>query len=64
LNPPGRDGRPVGPGIWESSGIIDATTLFGDGSWIVNVQAHPPTQAPNPASLVEDGQVALVLPAQ
>ena len=54
---------PVGPGIWETSGIIDGATLFGDNSWIFDVQAHPPTQAPNPASQVEDGQLLLMLPA-
>ena len=25
LDPPGRDGIPVGPGVWESSGIIDTS---------------------------------------
>jgi hypothetical protein len=62
LNPPGRDGKPVGPGIWESSGIIDATTMFGDDSWILDVQAHPPTMPPNPASQVEDGQLLIMAP--
>jgi hypothetical protein len=27
-------------GTWESSGIADASTLFGPGTWLVNVQAH------------------------
>jgi hypothetical protein len=27
-------------GAWESSGIVDASSLFGAGSWLVNVQAH------------------------
>ena len=25
---------------WESSGIVDASDAFGDGSWLVTVQAH------------------------
>ena len=27
-------------GEWESSGIIDASKYFGDGKWILDVQAH------------------------
>jgi hypothetical protein len=27
-------------GSWESSGIADASGLFGPGTWLVNVQAH------------------------
>jgi hypothetical protein len=27
-------------GDWESSGILDASKYFGDGSWLVDVQAH------------------------
>jgi Bacterial protein of unknown function (DUF839) len=27
-------------GTWESSGIVNASTLFGPGTWLVNVQAH------------------------
>ena len=27
-------------GNWESSGIVDASDLFGDGAFLVNVQAH------------------------
>jgi hypothetical protein len=34
LDPPGRDGRPVGPGVWETSGIIDGTILFGENTWL------------------------------
>jgi hypothetical protein len=59
LDPPGRDGIPVGPGVWETSGIIDAEGLFGDGSWIFDVQAHPPTTPPAP-NTVEDGQLLLL----
>lgn len=59
LDPPGRDGRPVGPGVWETSGIIDATSLFGENTWLFDVQAHPPTAAPAP-NTVEDGQLLLL----
>ena len=64
LDPPGRDGVPVGPGIWETSGIIDATALFGADTWLSDVQAHPPTTAPGGAPVtVEDGQLFLLRPA-
>jgi len=61
LNPPGRDGVPVGPGVWESSGIIDASSMYGKDSWLTDVQAHPPTAAPAP-NTVEDGQLLLMRP--
>jgi hypothetical protein len=35
-----RDGTTRTAGLWESSGVIDASALFGPGSFIVNVQAH------------------------
>jgi hypothetical protein len=64
LDPPGRDGVPVGPGIWETSGIIDASTLFGDDTWLSDVQAHPPTASPGgPTVTVEDGQLFVLRPA-
>jgi len=63
LNAPGRDGMAVGPGIWETSGIIDAEHLFGRNSWLFNVQAHPPTATPL-ANTVEDGQLMLLLPVK
>ncbi len=59
LDPPGRDGRPVGPGVWETSGIIDGTVLFGENTWLFDVQAHPPTGVPAP-NTVEDGQLLLL----
>jgi hypothetical protein len=59
LDPPGRDGIPVGPGIWETSGIIDTSHLFGQGSWLFDVQAHPPTTAPGD-NTVEDGQLLML----
>ena len=63
LAPPGGDGVAVGPGIWETSGIIDTDGLFGDGSWLFDVQAHTSNSlfgrdnVPN-----EDGQLLLLLP--
>jgi hypothetical protein len=63
LDPPGRDGVAVGPGVWETSGIIDASTLFGADTWLSDVQAHPPTGAPGgPTVTVEDGQLFLLRP--
>lgn len=65
LNPPGRDGAPVGAGIWETSGIIDAEHLYGRDSWLFVVQAHPPTAAPGGSTVtVEDGQLMLLLPVK
>ena len=61
LDPPGRDGVAVGPGIWETSGIIDASELFGANWWLSDVQAHSPTAAPAPGT-VEDGQLFLLRP--
>ena len=60
LNPPGRDRVAVGPGVWETSGIIDASKLYGDDTWLFDVQAHPPTTAPKP-NTVEDGQLMILV---
>lgn len=38
-------------GDWESSGILDVSKYFGEGSWLVNVQAH---------TLKEGGQLLLM----
>jgi hypothetical protein len=63
LDPPGRDGIAVGPGVWETSGIIDASGLFGADTWLSDVQAHPPTTAPGGSTVtVEDGQLFLMTP--
>jgi Bacterial protein of unknown function (DUF839) len=61
LTPPGRavSAPPVGKGVWETSGIIDGESLFGEGSWLFDVQAHAPTPAPV-ANTVEDGQLLLL----
>jgi len=56
----GRDGIVTSPGVWESSGIIDASSMFGRDSWLIDVQAHSPTRAPRP-NTVEDGQLMLML---
>lgn len=32
--------RAGGPGAWESSGVIDASALFGRGWWLLDVEAH------------------------
>jgi hypothetical protein len=64
LDPPGRDGIPVGPGVWETSGIIDASVMFGADTWLSDVQAHPPTTPPvGPTVTVEDGQLFLMRPS-
>jgi hypothetical protein len=63
LDPPGRDGVAVGPGVWETSGIIDAAAMFGADTWLSDVQAHPPTTPPvGPTVTVEDGQLFLLRP--
>ena len=61
LNPPGRGGEPVGPGVWETSGIIDVAGSFGKDNWLTDVQAHSPTAAPFP-NTVEDGQLVRMVP--
>jgi Alkaline phosphatase PhoX len=67
LDPPGRNGSPpdaaVGPGVWETSGVIDASHLFGRDTWLSDVQAHSPTPAPGGSTVtVEDGQLFLLRP--
>ncbi len=59
LSPPGRDGVAVGPGVWETSGIISTDAMLGSGSWLFDVQAHRPTAAPG-VNTVEDGQLVLL----
>jgi hypothetical protein len=58
---------PARPGEWESSGIINAQSLLGEDWWLVDVQAHSVTTAPQPGvSLVpntatgEDGQLLAI----
>ena len=38
--PPAAIERGGGPGVWESSGVVDASAFFGPGTWLLNVQAH------------------------
>ena len=33
-------GPSTNPGSWESSGIVDASSVFGTGAFLVDVQAH------------------------
>jgi len=68
LNPPGTEiaagtNAPpaIGPGVWETSGILDVSDFFGKDSWLFDVQAHSPAIAPAP-NTVEDGQLLLMLP--
>lgn len=35
-----RDGVTRTAGLWESSGVVDASSMFGPGAFIINVQAH------------------------
>ena len=53
----------VGPGVWETSGIIETSDFFGRDSWLFVVQAHSPSGRPA-ANTVEDGQLLLMLPAK
>ena len=46
------------PGIWETTGIIDASAFYGDDAWLFNVQAHPPTTSP--PDTVKDGRLLLM----
>lgn len=57
---PAPHNQPVTSGIWESSGVVDTTSQFGPSTWLINVQAHPPTTAP--AGTTENGQLLLMTP--
>jgi hypothetical protein len=55
-----------GVGAWESSGVVDASEFFGQGWWLLDVQAHytevgvpGPTLEPDSAT-GEGGQLELV----
>ncbi|MBJ7457737.1 MAG: DUF839 domain-containing protein [Thermoleophilaceae bacterium] len=61
LDPAGADGIAVGPGVWETSGIIDTNVEFGPNTWLFDVQAHAPTTAPG-SNTVEDGQLLQMVP--
>ncbi|MDQ2911180.1 MAG: DUF839 domain-containing protein [Actinomycetota bacterium] len=58
---------PLRPGTWESSGVINAFKILGEGWWLLDVQAHGTTTAPQPgpslapnSSSGEDGQLLAV----
>jgi uncharacterized protein DUF839 len=40
VNTPDKDAKSSGAGSWESSGVVDASKLFGSGWWLLDVQAH------------------------
>jgi hypothetical protein len=61
VNPPGHDEVTFPPGAWEPSGIFDASALFGEDTWLLTVQAHPPTTAPGDNTF-QDGQLLLLRP--
>ena len=70
LNPGGRDnpsnsppGVVVNPGVWETSGIIDVSSIFGPDTWLSDVKPHGPTTAPGGTTVtVEDGQLFIMKP--
>jgi hypothetical protein len=43
-----------GPGAWESSGVVDASGIFGAGWWLLDVQAHYTTMHVPDQSLEPD----------
>ncbi len=53
------------PGSWESSGIIDASAVFGPGAFLVDIQAHgheiemAPSPHPGVTRMREAGQLLL-----
>ena len=48
-------------GVWETSGIVDASRAFGRNTFLFDVQAHSPTAAPEGKEVtVEDGQLLLL----
>ncbi|MEO7776787.1 MAG: alkaline phosphatase PhoX [Fibrobacteria bacterium] len=60
--------RPDAKSAWEAAGIIDASSQFGAGAWLLNVQAHSVGSAeagalqglPKGKSLVQGGQLLLL----
>jgi hypothetical protein len=47
VNTPDKDAKSSGAGSWESSGVVDASKIFGSGWWLLTVQAHTQS-APQP----------------
>ncbi len=76
MRSPGRDGTTVvnssgrTKGVWETSGIVDASGSFGPDTFVFDVQAHRPTKTPDEVAgasfnrQVEDGQLLLLRPAK
>lgn len=65
LNQPNRFGITQNLGRWESSGITDASSVFGANTWIVNVQAHggiPSEETEFRFITPEDGQILIMRP--
>ena len=46
-----------GRGVWETSGIVDASAFYGAGAWLLSVQAHNTTVAQQGLDLVIDSAV-------
>jgi secreted PhoX family phosphatase len=59
---PAPNNQAVTAGVWESSGIIDATTFYGADHWLTNVQAHGPTGTAGLPGTTENGQILLMRP--
>jgi hypothetical protein len=51
VNTPADLAAASGEGVWETSGIVDASSIWGPGWWLMTVQQHETTkpQAANPA---------------
>ncbi|MEM7388119.1 MAG: hypothetical protein AAF514_24560, partial [Verrucomicrobiota bacterium] len=67
LNQPNRFGVTQNLGRWESSGIIDASAVFGPNTWLTNVQAHggiPEEEEEFLFKTPEDGQVLILRPKE
>ena len=51
-------------GTWESSGIVDASRVFGRGAFLVDIQAHqwdvPTNTHPGQNRQREQGQLLLI----
>jgi hypothetical protein len=47
------------PGAWESSGIINVSDIFGEGAWLVDVQAHSRME-PQFGGQDQSGQLLLI----
>ena len=51
-------------GSWESTGVVDASSVFGPGAFLINVQAHTlwieQSAAPDWTNKREGGQLMLL----